>query len=60
MMPKAKRRQPYAAACEYFTAGPPDMDAFVTKEYLSKEFLQYLLNLPLLPEIEDVQVKGLK
>ena len=53
-MPKLRRREPYTVACEYFEAAPPDENAFATKEYLSKELLTYVLNLPLLPEIEDV------
>lgn len=50
---RQKRRRPDAQACEYFSPAPPDEDAFVTKEYLSKELLQYLLRLELLPEIKD-------
>ena len=53
VMPKLRRKEPYAAACDYFEFAPPDVDAFATKEYLSKELLTYVLNLPLLPEIKD-------
>ncbi|MBQ7340806.1 MAG: hypothetical protein IJW41_01375 [Oscillospiraceae bacterium] len=49
--PKAKR--PDAAACEHFEPASPDEDAFVSREYLSKELLQYVLKLELLPEIGD-------
>ena len=31
----------------------PDERAFVTKEYLSKLLLEYMLKLDLLPEIQD-------
>lgn len=58
VIPRLRNRRPYTAACEHFVAGPPDQDAFATKEYLSKELLQYLLNLPLLPEIEDISQKN--
>lgn len=49
-----KRKHPDAKACENFIAGLTDTDAFATKEYLSKELLQYVLSLQLLPEIEEV------
>ena len=48
-----KSKKPDAAACDHFAPAPPDEDAFVTKEYLSKELLQYLLSLELLPKIKD-------
>lgn len=50
----AKGRRPDAKACENFIPGPDDTDAFASKEYLSKELLQYVLHLSLLPEIEDI------
>ena len=52
-MGKAKRKLPDAVACDHFFLASPDEEAFVTKEYLSKELLQYLLKLELLPNIED-------
>lgn len=51
-----KRKLPGSKACENFTPGPADAEAFATKEYLSKELLQYVLSLPLLPEIEEYPV----
>lgn len=51
--PKVKKKLPDTKACENFIPAPPDEDAFAKKEYLSKELLQYLLSLELLPEIED-------
>ncbi len=50
---KVRRKQPDSTACENFMPSTPQEDAFVSKEYLSKELLQYLLNLELLPKIED-------
>ena len=50
---KVRQKRPDAAACENFIAGPGQEDAFVSKEYLSKQLLQYMLALELLPEIED-------
>ena len=49
----AKSKRPYNAACEHFSPGTPDEDAFASKEYLSKELLHYMMNLELLPEIEN-------
>ena len=49
--PKTKR--PYAKACENYAYGPDDTDAFATKKYLTKELLQYLLHLELLPPVAD-------
>lgn len=48
-----KRKRPDTPACTHFTPGPADTEAFATKEYLSKELLQYVLSLELLPEIAD-------
>ena len=50
---KAKQKLPDAKACENFIPGPVQENAFASKEYLSKELLQYMLSLELLPEIED-------
>lgn len=50
---RARRKQPDAKACEHFIPGVPAEDAFVSREYLSKELLEYVLRLELLPEIED-------
>ena len=50
---KAKRKLPDTKACENYITGSPPEEAFATKEYLSKELLQYILSLDLLPEIED-------
>ena len=50
---RAKRKRPDAKACENFIAGSPQADGLATKEYLSKELLEYLLRLELLPEIDE-------
>ena len=52
----AKRKKPDSHACEYFAPGEADEKAFATKEYLSKKLLQYVLEMELLPQIEE---KGL-
>ena len=50
---RTKRKQAHSAACENFTPGPPPEDGFVSKEYLSKALLQRVLDMELLPEIEN-------
>lgn len=50
---RIQRKQPDAKACPHFSPGSPPENAFVSKEYLSKELLQYMLELELLPEIEE-------
>lgn len=52
---KVKTKRPYAVACEKYNYSEPDEDAFVSKEYLSKELLQHVLNMDLLPKIEDYE-----
>jgi len=49
---RAKQKRPDAKACKDFVAAISREDAFVSKEYLSKELLQYVLSLELLPEIQ--------
>ena len=51
--PKIRNRRPYTVACAYYMPGEADEAAFASKEYLSKELLQYLLHLELLPEIQE-------
>lgn len=50
---RIRLKQPGAEACGGFCPGSPQQDAFVSKEYLSKELLQYMLRLELLPEIGE-------
>lgn len=50
---KSKRKKPDANACEHYLPGTSLEEAFATREYLSKELLQYMLQLELLPEIEE-------
>ena len=52
-VPKVRTRRPDAKICEHFVFAHPDEFRFARKEYLSKELLQYVLNLELLPEIRD-------
>ena len=50
---RTKRKQAYSTACENFIPGQPSGDGFVSREYLSKALLQRVLDMELLPEIED-------
>ena len=52
--PKIRKKFPDTHACERFVMAEMDEAAFATKEYLSKELLQYLLHLELLPTIENL------
>lgn len=51
---RPKTRKPDAAACENFIPGSPQEETFADKEYLSKELIQYMIRLELLPEIKEL------
>ena len=55
VLAKAARKRPDTKACENYKPGEPDEAAFASKEYLSKELLQYMMKLELLPEIKNAQ-----
>lgn len=48
---RPKHKKPDAKACEGFVPSPDQEEIFATKEFLTKELLQYVLNMDLLPEI---------
>ena len=50
---KPKNKRPSSKACQHYVQAESREQAFVSKEYLSKALLDYLLNLELLPEICD-------
>ncbi|MBO5868812.1 MAG: hypothetical protein J6Q54_07890, partial [Oscillospiraceae bacterium] len=50
---KVKHRKPWTKACSSYIPAQPDSDSFVSKEYLSKALLRYMLELELLPEIQE-------
>ena len=52
--PKTKR--PNRKACEHFQQGIQDPEQFVSKAYLSKKLLDKVMNMELLPEIEEFPV----
>ena len=49
--PKTKR--PYAKVCKNYIKSDADEKLFVSKEYLSKALLEYVLRLELLPPIQN-------
>lgn len=55
----AKRKKPDVPACSEFLLGNNPTEMFATKEYLTKELLQHILKMELLPEItmSDKQIK---
>jgi len=54
MLSNPKHRQPDSHACINYTPGDRQENSFVSKEYLGKELLAYMLKLELLPKIEDI------
>lgn len=48
-----KHKRPYTKGCDQFAPRPENENPFVSKEYLSKELLRYMLSLELLPEIHE-------
>lgn len=50
---RATKKQPNSKACKHYVLGCSQEDAFVSKEFLSRELLKYVLNLDLLPRIDD-------
>jgi len=50
---KVRRKKPGTVACESFVLGASQEEEFVSKEYLTKELLHYMLSLELLPEVDS-------
>ena len=51
---KIKTRRPDTKACTHYLPAETVETAFVSREYLSKALLEYMLRLDLLPEINDI------
>lgn len=49
---RAKQKRPDDRACEHFVPGVEEREKFVTKEYLTKELLRYVLSMELFPEMK--------
>ena len=52
---KVKTKRPDTKACAHYLLSESAEKAFVTKEYLSKAHLEYMLKLELLPEIYETE-----
>ena len=53
LLHRGKSRRPDTAACQHYVQRSPDEDPFISREYLSKALLQYVLQMDLLPPIPD-------
>ena len=51
--PKVKTKRPFSTACENYTYGPADEDAFASKKFLTKEMIRHLYEMEFLPQIEN-------
>ena len=52
---KVKTKRPDAKACEHYLRSESVEKAFVSKEYLSKALLEYMIKPELLPEIYEAE-----
>ena len=52
---KIRTKRPDSKACEHYSQAEAAEKAFVSKEYLSKALLEYMLDLELLPEIHEIE-----
>ncbi len=57
---RIRRKRPYTNACENYLQADPQENGFASKEYLSKTLLEYMMQLELLPEINDATEKKLR
>lgn len=51
-----KTKHPNRKACEHFQQGVHTSEQFASKEYLSKKLLDKVMDMELLPEIEEFPV----
>ena len=51
---RAKAKKPHTKVCEHYVYADIEETLFVSKEYLSKSLLEYVLKMELLPEICDI------
>lgn len=50
---RIKHKKPDAPACTFFIRGERNEDAYASKEYLTKKLLEYVLEMELLPPIDE-------
>lgn len=55
---RLKAKRPDTPACQHFSLRTHQEDEFVSKEYLTKKLLEYILSLELLPDITDAHWNG--
>lgn len=55
---RTKQKKPDTVRCEHFSLAESSVNMFVTKDYLTKELLQFVLGMDLLPEIKDFDGEG--
>ena len=55
--PRTKIRKPDCKACGHYEQGIKDEENFANKEYLTKRLFEYVLNLELIPQIEDYKIQ---
>ena len=53
MLERVKSKRPHAKACENYVPSETKNELFASKEYLTKKLLEHVLNMELLPEIEE-------
>lgn len=52
--PRVRSKKPDSKACQQYVKKPTDESPFVSKEFLSRAILEYVLKLELLPQIQEV------
>ncbi len=55
-LPRLRIKKPCQKACVEFVPGDSKEKAFVSKDYLSKALLDWIMRLELLPEIEEADI----
>ena len=53
IFPKVKHKDPHTQACDHYTPGDADENAFASKKYLTKEMIRQLFEMEFLPQIDD-------
>ena len=54
--PRLQTKKPYARVCSHFEPASPSEETFVSKKYLTRELLNYILRMDLLPEISEKSI----
>ncbi len=54
---RIRTKRPTAKACDNYSLSDPPENAFVTREYLTRELLEYIMKMELLPPVVGVVEK---